>query len=55
MTIAEQPYFMNNPDWYYFDEVDFCYKLTEKAPEKAVESYNEYYSDEYSKIQGVMP
>lgn len=43
MTVNE-PYFMSNKDWYYFDEDDFCYKLTENAPQKAVESYKEFYN-----------
>lgn len=41
--ILEEPYFMKNKEWYYFDEEDFIYKLTDKAPEKAKESYKEYY------------
>jgi len=40
---TKKPYFMNNKDWFYFDEKDFCYKLTDKAPQKAKESYEEYY------------
>lgn len=40
---TEKPYFMTNKDWYYFDEKDFCYKLTDKATEKAKESYKEFY------------
>lgn len=42
MMIPE-PYFMQNKEWYTFDEVEFKYKLTDKAPPKAVESYNEFY------------
>lgn len=38
-----EPYFMKNEEWYYFDEKDFMYKLTSKAPEEAVKSYNEFY------------
>ncbi len=38
-----KPYFMNNPEWYYHDKKDFCYKLTDKAPPKAIKSYNEFY------------
>ena len=30
----ERPFFMSNPEWYYFDEEEFKYKLTEKAPKK---------------------
>ena len=43
--IAYQPYFMENEDWYYFDEEEFIYKLTDKAPKKARESYDEYYKE----------
>lgn len=43
--IAYQPYFMSNKEWYYFDEEEFMYKLTELAPEKAKKSYKEYYED----------
>lgn len=39
----KEPYFMSNEEWFYFDEKDFCYKLTDKAPEKAKESYKEFY------------
>ena len=42
LMVAE-PYFMKNSDWYYFDENEFMYKLTESAPEEAVNSYNEFY------------
>ena len=30
MTVPE-PYFMKNEEWYYFDEEEFLYKLTDKA------------------------
>lgn len=42
MELAK-PYFMEDPRWYYFDEKEFCYKLTEKAPETAKKSYEEFY------------
>lgn len=42
MTLPE-PYFMKNKDWYFFDEENFCYKLTDKAPKEAKESYEEFY------------
>lgn len=41
-----EPYFMKNNEWYYHDEKEFCYKLTEKAPPEAVKSYEEYYADD---------
>ena len=44
MTLPE-PYFMSNKEWYYFDEEDFKYKLTDKAPQKARESYEEFYKE----------
>lgn len=43
--ILEAPYFLTNEEWYFFDEAEWKYKLTEKAPKKAVESYEEYYDD----------
>lgn len=43
MTFSEIPYFLENSDWYYFDEDEWKYKLTDKAPDKAVESYKEFY------------
>ena len=38
-----KPYFMNRSEWYYFDEKEFCYKLTEKAPFFARQSYERFY------------
>lgn len=43
VTVGKIPYFLTNSDWYYFDEEEFKYKLTKKAPKKAIESYNEFY------------
>ncbi len=37
------PYFLENEEWYRFDEVNWRYVLTDKAPQEAVDSYNEYY------------
>lgn len=48
MTVSEIPYFMENKKWYYFDEKEFCYKLTNKAPKKAKESYVQFYNFVYS-------
>lgn len=41
--MLDRPYFMNDKSWYYFDEKDWEYKLTENAPKKAIESYNDFY------------
>ena len=41
-----EPFFMSNPAWYYFDEDEFCYKLTDQAPEKAKQSYDEFYAED---------
>lgn len=43
VIIYEKPYFMSDASWYYFDEQECCYKLTDKAPEKARKSYREFY------------
>lgn len=43
MMILERPYFMNNPEWFYFDESAWMYKLTPKATPEAVKSYKEHY------------
>ena len=41
---TEKPYFMENSEWFYFDEHEWKYKLTEKATKEAIESYNEFYA-----------
>lgn len=46
MTVPK-PYFMTNKEWYYFDEEEMEYKLTEKAPDKAKQSFEEYYQTVY--------
>lgn len=40
---VEKPYFLTDNSWYYYDEDEGIYKLTDKAPEEAIESYNEFY------------
>ncbi|MCQ2507245.1 MAG: hypothetical protein MJ097_00480 [Dorea sp.] len=40
----DEPFFMTNDDWYYFDGKEKRYKLTEEAPEEAVDSYKEFYN-----------
>lgn len=39
-----KPFFMNNPDWYYFDEDDWKYRLTDRAPREARDSYEDFYA-----------
>lgn len=39
------PYFMKNKEWYYFDEKEYLYKPTEKAPEKAIKSIEKFNSE----------
>lgn len=41
--MVEKPYFLTNEEWYYEDEEEGIYKLTEKAPPEAVKSYREFY------------
>ncbi len=43
MNDIERPYFLENKEWYYYDEEEGIYKLTEKATEEAIKSYNEFY------------
>ena len=40
----DEPYFMTNEEWYYFEAKDNIYKLTDVAPDKAIESYKEFYN-----------
>ena len=43
MTL-DKPFFMSKKEWFYFDEKEWVYKLTDKAPKEAVESYAEFYN-----------
>lgn len=45
MMDVEMPYFLNNEEWYYYDEDEEMYKLTDKAPKEAIESYDAFYND----------
>lgn len=42
------PYFMTNEAWYYHDDKEWKYKLTElgKSIPEVVKSYEEYYKDD---------
>lgn len=46
--MQERPYFLTNKEWYYFDEEEFMYKLTDKATPEARKSYEEFYKTEES-------
>lgn len=39
-----KPYFMTNKSWYYFDQEEWRYKLTDSAPPDAQKSYEEFYN-----------
>jgi hypothetical protein len=45
MVINKEPYFLSDKEWYYYDEEEFCYKLTDKATKEAIKSYEEFYSN----------
>lgn len=45
MTLNEEPYFLSNKNWFYYDEEEFCYKLTDKATKEAIKSYEEFYNN----------
>lgn len=42
--VLAMPYFMTNKDWYYYDEEESIFKLTNNATQEAIKSYEEYYS-----------
>ena len=41
---TEKPFFLTNSEWFYFDEKEWKYKLTEKATSEAKKSYEDFYS-----------
>lgn len=43
-----EPYWHTNKEWYYYDETDEIFKLTDKATEKAKQSYDEYHNKKIS-------
>ena len=43
--LQTMPYFMTNEEWYYHDDKENKYYLTDKAPKEAIESYNEFYDE----------
>lgn len=42
MSSFIMPYYMENEEWYYYDEIKKKYILTEKAPLKAIHSYKRF-------------
>jgi hypothetical protein len=46
IPVEDKPYFMMDESWYYFDEKECRYYLTDKAPEEAKKSYDDFYADE---------
>ena len=46
MALSDVPYFFTNKEWYYYDEKEEIYKLTDKAPKEAIDSYNEFYEED---------
>lgn len=43
--MLRRPYFLEDKDWYEYDEETEKFVLTENAPFKAVESYKQYLKD----------
>lgn len=41
--IGTRPYFMNNKDWYRFDDDEGVIVLTKDAPPEAIKSYEDFY------------
>ena len=44
MPVQEKPYFLENEEWYTFNEEEWKYELTDKAPQEAIDSYNDFYN-----------
>lgn len=44
MPVQEKPYFLENEEWYKFNEEEWKYELTDKAPQEAIDSYNDFYN-----------
>lgn len=44
--LLEMPYFLTNKDWFYYDDEEKIYKLTDKAPERARKSYEDFYKED---------
>lgn len=44
--MLEATFFLENEEWYYFDEKERIFKLTDKAPLEVVEYYNKFYTEE---------
>jgi hypothetical protein len=47
MKIMDEPLFMTDNDWYYYDEDECILKLTEQGlkNEEVVKSYKEFYEE----------
>ena len=43
ILLKEDPYFMQNEEWYYHDNKKGMYMLTDKATEEARKSHEEFY------------
>ena len=47
MPVQEVPYFMQNEEWYTFNEDEWKYELTSLAPQEAIDSYKKFYADDF--------
>lgn len=43
--MQHEPYFMKDKSWYFFDEDNWIYKLTDKATDEAKKSYEDFYAN----------
>lgn len=41
--MIDQPLFLTDDTWYYYDSTNKRFMLTDKAPPEAIESYKEFY------------
>lgn len=46
MAFKFKPYFMQDKKWYFYNEEEKKYELTDEAPEEAVKSYIDFYQED---------
>lgn len=50
--MIDEPYFMTNEKWYFYDYDEKKYKLADNVSKKVKDSYEEYYKELEGEING---
>ena len=50
--MIDEPYFMTNEKWYFYDYDEKKYKLADNVSKKVKDSYEEYYNELEGEING---